>query len=259
MNMQILDSEIHLWLIDQAVFSEDELRQECWEWLTKSEQKRYRRFYFDRHRKQLLLGRYLIRSVLSQYTECIAPAEWRFLENDYGKPFVDPDQNSNSLFFNLSHSGNRLVLAVARHEFIGVDIERSDKQRRVAKISDRFFSGEEVKDLLALDGDQQLNRFYELWTLKEAYIKACGLGLAIPLQQFSYSFPAVNKLAVSFDAVRGDDARDWQFWQIDLVSDYELALAARIESSASINSLSSWELSGLDEFHSLDIRVLRSN
>jgi len=257
--MQILDSEIHLWHIDQAVFSEDELRQECWEWLTKSEQKRYQRFYFDRHRKQLLLGRYLIRSVLSQYTERIAPAEWRFHENDYGKPFIDPGQNFNSLFFNLSHSGNRLVLAVARHEFIGVDIERSDKRRRVAKISARFFSSQEVKDLLALNGDQQLNRFYELWTLKEAYIKACGLGLAIPLQQFSYSFPIESKLAISFDSARGDTASDWQFWQIDLVSDYELALAAKIVTSARVNSLSTWELSGLDDFHALDTRVLRSN
>ncbi len=257
--MQILDSEIHLWLIDQAEFSEDELCEKCLGWLTESEQKRYRRFYFDRHRKQLLLGRYLTRSVLSQYTEDIAPVQWRFLENDYGKPFIDPSQNSDSLFFNLSHSGNRLVLAVARHEFIGVDIERSDKQRRVAKISDRFFSRQEVIDLLTLDDGLQLNRFYELWTLKEAYIKACGLGLAIPLQQISYSFPIADKLTVSFDSARRDDAGDWQFWQIDLLSDYELALAAKIVTRARVNSLSTWELSGLDEFHALDTRVLRSN
>ena len=135
MSLQILDSEIHLWHAVQPDFSLQELQQYCLAWLTEKERSRYARYYFDDSRKQLLLGRFLIRSVLSQYRDEIDPGAWRFVDNEFGKPALHPAQNSLPLYFNLSHSADRAVLAVARFECIGVDIERSDKQRRVAKIA----------------------------------------------------------------------------------------------------------------------------
>lgn len=256
--MQILESEIHLWHADKADFPLPELQDHCFDWLTEKEQHRYQRYYFDTHRQQLLLGRFLARSVLSQYTETIDPGDWRFVENEYGKPAIDPLQNQDKLFFNLSHSGDKLVLAVARLEQIGIDIERSDKARRVQKISSRFFSAREVEELLALAEEAWQQRFYQLWTLKEAYIKACGLGLAIPLQHFSYGFPDATRLSVSFDAQRADDPAHWQIWQLAMKGDYELALAVKNETAVAVDSISSWSLSSLQDFRSTETRIVRS-
>jgi len=257
--MKILDSEVHLWHADQCDFDVDQLQQACLAWLTEDEQRRYRRYQFDRHRLQLLLGRFLMRSVLSQYEETIEADQWRFVHNEFGKPAIEPEQNSLGLYFNLSHSGNKLVLAVSKTEMIGVDIEAISKPRRVEKISTRYFSRQEQDELLALPESGRLHRFYQLWTLKEAYIKACGLGLAIPLQHFSYSFESEQRLCIEFDAARQDDARHWQIWQLAMNSAYYLALAVKSKSNPSIESVSSWALSGLEGFCSLDTRVLRKS
>ena len=257
--MRIIDSEIHLWHRNHGDFSLDALQGECLHWLTDRELLRYHRFYFDRHRKQLLLGRFLIRSVLSQYLQDLAPQQWCFVQNDHGKPALDPAQNSLGVYFNLSHSGDKLVLAISTIESIGVDIESTDKPRKVTRIAERFFSQAEIADLLGLNADQQLHRFYQLWTLKEAYIKSCGLGLAIPLRQFSYSFPEVDRIEITFETERSDDANLWQVWQFDLSSNYQLSLAAKSRSGKQVTSISSWTLPGLKEFHSLDTLITRSN
>ena len=256
--MQLHDSEIHLWHVDQAGFSLQEIEQRCLSWLNDQELQRYNRYYFDRHRKQLLASRLLTRCVLSRYAPHIAPPDWRFVSNDYGKPAIDAAQHAISLYFNLSHSGEKLVLAVTAAEFIGVDIESSIKRRRVARIADRFFSKQEVQNLLALPQAQRQSRFYELWTLKEAYIKACGLGLAIPLRQFSYTFPALDKLTIQFDSARIDDARRWQFWQIDAGTDYRMALAIKNEAGKRISDISSRQMSGLNDCKMCDTRIIRS-
>lgn len=257
--MQIIDSEVHLWHCRHADFSLHELKQQCLRWLTDEERLRFQRFYFDRHRKQLLLGRFLIRSVLSQYLEAFAPPKWCFVQNDHGKPALDPAQNSRGLYFNLSHSGDRLVLAISKLETIGVDIESSDKPRRVSRIAQRFFSRQEAADLLALNQSQRLHRFYQLWTLKEAYIKACGLGLAIPLQQFSYAFPVAGQIEITFDRTREDDALRWQVWQFDIPGNYQLALAVKSDSGDQVCSISSWNLPDLEQFYSLDTCISGSN
>ena len=256
-SMKLNNSDIHLWYMDQADFDLAELRGNCLDWLTELELARYQRYQFDRHRKQLLLGRILIRSVLSQYDQSIEPASWRFSQNDYGKPAIHSEQQRLPLFFNLSHSDDKLVLAVASFENIGVDIEHCGKQRRIGKISGRYFSAREATELLAVPEQSRLQRFYELWTLKEAYIKACGEGLAISLQQFSYSFPSTEKLAIEFDPAREDDPGCWQLWQLDAGEKFKLALAARVEEGAEIQNLSSWQMTGLDEFqagHSVIVR-----
>ena len=255
--MQLEASEIHLWNVDSEDFDLQSLQAQCLGWLTNVELERYQRYQFDRHRKQLLLGRMLIRSVLSRYIETIEPASWQFQYNDYGKPSIHKAQQSIPLFFNLSHSANRLILAVAGFSELGVDIEACLKPRRVERIADRYFSKQEAKELLSLDKAEQLSRFYDLWTLKEAYIKACGLGLAIPLQQFTYSFLDAEKLAIQFDASRDDDENRWQLWQLQTAGDYKLALAAK--NGERIKQISSWQLKSSSECEPIQALVVRSN
>lgn len=256
--MQIEESEIHLWQLEQADFELASLQSECLAWLTDSELKRYRRFQFDRHRKQLLLGRVLMRVALSNYDKSIAPASWNFIHNHYGKPAISAEQNCASLYFNLSHSAEKVVLAVSRFENIGVDIECAKKPRRIAAIAQRYFSDIEAAQLLALPEDQQQSRFYDLWTLKEAYIKACGMGLAIPLQHFSYGFAGDNELTVEFDPRRNDAQGAWQFWQPAAGDDFKMAVAAKAGGDGLAHSLSGWRLVGLDRVVKQGIQVVRS-
>ena len=253
--LKLEDSEIHLWHLDQAEFDESELEDRCSGWLTPIESERYQRYSFDHHRKQFLLGRMLIRKTLSQYAQ-ILPDQWKFVENDYGKPAIDKAQQGDGLFFNLSHSGDRLVLAIARNEALGVDIESSNKARRVVKISDRYFSAAEVEGLFAQEEAEQLSRFYDLWTLKEAYIKACGLGLAIPLQQFSFSFPSAYRVRVDFSKERNDDESAWQFWQIDPGGPFKMGLAVK-SGNNKMTKIQSRRYLGLDEIIGIDTKIVR--
>ena len=248
-------NEIHLWHANQAEFDGSELESNCLSWLTKTETKRYHRYTYDYHRKQFLLGRMLIRNSLSKYAD-IEPQDWKFEENEYGKPAIVSSQQAQPLFFNLSHSSERLVLAISAHAGIGIDIESSNKPRRVVKIADRYFSSTEVEELLALPEADQLTRFYELWTLKEAYIKACGLGLAIPLRQFSYSFPSEYRVLINFAEEHNDDASLWQCWQIEVSGPFKMALAVK-SGNAAVDSVHSRMVLALDEVMSIDTKILR--
>ncbi len=257
--MHIEKSEVHFWQVEQADFDLTSLQEECLAWLKESELKRFQRYQFDRHRKQLLLGRVLMRVALSSYDRSIAPASWDFIQNQYGKPAISAEQNRASLYFNLSHSAEKVVLAVSRFENIGIDVECARKPRKVAAIAQRYFSDEEAAQLLALPEDQQQSRFYDLWTLKEAYIKACGMGLAIPLQHFSYDFVGDDRLAVAFDARRDDVASAWQFWQLSAGADFKLAVAAKAGEEGLTHTLSAWKLAGLDKIIEQEIEVVRSS
>jgi len=256
--IQIKKSEIHLWQLELADFELFSLQSECLAWLTEPELKRFQRYQFDRHRKQLLLGRVLMRVALSNYDRSVAPASWNFTHNDYGKPAISEEQNSASVYFNLSHSAEKVVLAVSRFKDIGVDVEYAKKSRRIAAIAQRYFSDKEAAQLLILPEDQQQSRFYDLWTLKEAYIKACGMGLAIPLQHFSCGFAGDDRLTVEFDAQRNDLESAWQFWQLSAGSDFKLAVAAKAAEGGLVQSLSGWRLIGLDRVVAQEVQVIRS-
>ncbi|GJM12616.1 MAG: 4'-phosphopantetheinyl transferase [Pseudohongiella sp.] len=254
---QIAESEIHLWQIYQGDFELSAVQDECLEWLTEPELSRYRRFQFDRHRKQLLLGRVLTRAALSHYDSSVSPSQWNFGHNKYGKPEISEKQNANSLYFNLSHSAGRVALAVSRIKEIGIDIEFAGKPRRVAALTQRYFSELEAAEILSLPQSEQQSRFYDLWTLKEAYIKACGMGLAIPLQHFSYGFPGDEGLTVGFDAQRNDDADAWQLWQLAAGADYRLALAAKAGVGSQSHEIVGWRMKGLNEVVPQAVSVVR--
>lgn len=225
--MRLEPEAIHLWVANEAEFTLANLEGQCLKWLSVGDRQRYNRLVFDRHRKQLLLGRLLLRSVLTLYDDSVAMDDWAFTANEYGKPALDRHQHQQSLFFNVSHSQGRLVMAIARQDHVGVDIEWASRPRRVARIAARYFAPAEVDGLMALPVSQQLHRFYQLWTLKEAYIKARGLGLAIPLQQFSFDLDKPSTISVQFDPALQDNASLWGFWQIDYGVDWQLALAIK--------------------------------
>lgn len=240
--------ELHLWQADLARFAEPHRLAAADALLDAAERQRRQRFLAAAARARLTASRGVLRSVLSTYHDGIAPADWHFEFNAQGRPAIATPQLSQALYFNLSHSGPRLVIAVSRWPLTGVDVEVRVPGRRFRKIARRYFSDEERRGLEGLPEALLTQRFYALWTLKEAYIKARGMGLAIPLKEFSIAFPAAGELAVRFAPRRAEVEEQWKFWLYDL-EDSSLAVALNSGGQRGID-LHCRELLELDASHS---------
>jgi 4'-phosphopantetheinyl transferase len=166
-----------------------------------------------------------VRTVLSRYAP-VAPGEWRFVTGKHGKPRVAHLDVMPSIYFNLANTLGLVVCAVSvAHEAIGVDVERIDRKTEILDLADRYFSHFEVCTLRALPPSEQLRRFVAIWTLKESYIKARGLGLTQPLDQFSFLLDQ-EEIGVAFDKRMADDATRWRFALLDSPPHYMIAVGA---------------------------------
>lgn len=195
------------------------------ELLNAEEQARHDRFLFARNRRQFMVARVLVRQVLAAYTG-VPAAALRFVANAHGRPeLAEPREG---LRFNLSHTDGLVALALAREAELGVDVEDAERRARPEEVADHFFAPAEVAGLMALPPQARTRRFFDLWTLKEAYIKARGMGLAIPLDAFAYDLSGGRAaIDLAIDASLGDPRAGWQFHLEDPTPRHRLALAVR--------------------------------
>jgi 4'-phosphopantetheinyl transferase len=175
---------------------------------------------------EYLLTRVLCRSVLSRYFD-IRPDEWRFDRTAYGRPFVVAPEGGREVAFNLTNCRSVVAIAVSTGKRkIGVDIELLTRIGDIKRIADSCFSSQELIDLACLPNEQKNRRFVELWTCKEAYIKAEGLGLSLPLDSFSIQFEGDAISVASWSKeVRPDPC--WQFMLKSIGGSGMLALCAQ--------------------------------
>lgn len=194
--------------------------------LTPDEHERMARLIFDRDRQRFLLTRALVRTMLSRYAP-VAPADWRFIANVHGRPEIaDRRADVPDLRFNISHTDGLVACAVTIGREVGVDVEHIGR-RLIHDIAARFFAPREVADLRALPEDEQARVFFDYWTLKEAYIKARGFGLALPLADFAFHLSPDRTPAISFEPALPDDPTSWQFTQDWPTPTHRLGLAVR--------------------------------
>ncbi|UTH76448.1 4'-phosphopantetheinyl transferase superfamily protein [Chromobacterium sp. IIBBL 290-4] len=217
------ENHIHLWLCLDASINDPDCLECCERMLDKPEQARRWRFHFPKHRHQFLLTRALVRCVLSCYTD-VRPEEWTFIQDAYGKPAIAGPEQDQPLHFNVSHTDGLIVVAVARQGTVGVDVENLRREGSTFELANSFFAVPEREWLRALPSADKPRRFFELWTLKEAYVKARGQGLSIALDSFHFRLDADGG-DILFDAADSDPCR-WHFWSWSLFGDYRLALAA---------------------------------
>ncbi len=147
-------------------------------WLDPQEQAHLEKIPRAEVRSQYLAARAVCRWVLSHYAR-IDPAEWRFAAGAYGKPRIARPRAFSSLRFNVTHTHGLLVCLVSRVGEVGVDAEEISRKVDIAEITRHFFSPSEREMLDGLSGARRIRRFFELWVLKEAYLKARGRGLSI--------------------------------------------------------------------------------
>jgi 4'-phosphopantetheinyl transferase len=171
---------------------------------------RYHRYLVPHAAQTFLAARVFLRSVLSGYAS-IAPADWRFETNPWGRPRIAAASAPAGLTFNLSHKPGCVACLTGHGRALGVDVEDTAANRpQVLELAERFFSPSEARALNALPVERQVDRFYQLWTLKESYIKARGFGLSLGLSRFSFS-PVGTTASVLFDAGFHDDPAAWDF------------------------------------------------
>jgi 4'-phosphopantetheinyl transferase len=152
--------------------------------LDQPERGRMQSFYFAPDRARYAIAHGNLRRILGAYLDQPA-AGLRFRSNPFGKPELQPGDSSSSIHFSLSHSRSIAVLAVAKGEPVGVDVE--DVRPIEPEVADSHFSASECSQLSQLQGDAWLVGFYRCWTRKEAILKAEGVGLFRPLDSFDVS------------------------------------------------------------------------
>ena len=219
--------EIDVWYRFTGMLPASELEADV-ALLDASELAQRNRFVFDADRRDFTAAHGLLRRVLSRHRP-IPPAAWRFETSPHGKPSIAPDQiGSPPLAFSLSHTKGLVACAAIEATEIGVDVESIDRAARDPhEIAARYFSPLEIRELESQPEDGRRARFVEIWTLKESYIKAIGLGLSRPLDSFAFQFGGDR--ALSFHGSASDNGSAWQFalFSVGDRCDYRLAVAVR--------------------------------
>lgn len=199
-----------LWLLWPADLAGRDLWPDYLELLDPAEQQHYWRLRLPEVRRQYLLTRALVRTTLSRYRP-LPPRDWRFAPGPHGRPEIFNPETAG-LRFNVSHTRDLIACTVADGREIGVDVEWTARRNDLDGIAHRFFSARECDDLRRLPVERRADRFFDYWTLKEAYIKARGLGLSCPLGRFSFVLQPDQPIRLMIDASLRDSPERWRFW-----------------------------------------------
>lgn len=207
----------------------------CLALLSKEERARWKRYRVEHSRREYLATHALARTALSQYGS-VAPQDWHFTANAHGKPALSPDCG---LRFNLSNTTGLAVCLVADAPAeVGVDVEAHARAAQIAGVAQRVFSAAERAQLDALRGSARLDRGLSLWTLKEAYVKARGIGMTLPLRGISFLFNDSGEVQLELDAELEDDAERWRYRLLNHAS-HRIALV--VEGRRLHDDLEIWE------------------
>jgi 4'-phosphopantetheinyl transferase len=167
---------------------------------------------YPRHREEKLVARALLRRALSDLTG-LAPSTWQLQKNEYGRPEIAAPGDYRDLQFSVSHAGGLIACLLSWHRKVGVDVESAQQIDGMLNIADRYFIDSETAFIRALPGDEQSRGFLELWTLKEAYLKARGLGLSVPLSEVAFTIRRGTpyQISAAFGPSLADEPERWQF------------------------------------------------
>jgi 4'-phosphopantetheinyl transferase len=220
---QIADRiQLHVGLLE-AIDTPDGF-EACRATLSIDEMRRAERFVFDRHRRQYIFAHGLLRLALSDFAPEIAPSDWSLATGRYGRPFVAAPLTSVPIHFSLSHAEGCVACVVSTHAAVGVDVEQVSPRGSLMETAQSVFSPEEIEALRGLAPREAIDRFFDYWTLKEAYLKARGFGLNLPLDGFSMLISSEH-IGISFRPDIADDAAKWRFTMSSPSSVHRLAIA----------------------------------
>jgi 4'-phosphopantetheinyl transferase len=230
---ELAAGEVHVWSLPLDM-SQSALASVA-EFLSPDERKRADRFQFEVHRNRFVVGRGLLRVILGRYCD-LPPERLRFNYGPNGKPELTPAEGARpagaALHFNLAHSEAVGVLAVTRTGPVGVDVEQVRRLLGFKELVGQFFSAREAAEFSRLEREQQPAAFFNLWTRKEALLKATGEGIARSLNRVEVSFlPGEPARVLSLPAEHWAGG-EWSLVDLTIAPAYAAALALPVHNVA---------------------------
>lgn len=216
--------EVHVWRVSLNLMKSWAINMQ--HILSIDERKRAERFYSQKDRENYIIVHIMLRTILSRYLN-IEPVQVRFCYNSCGKPALVISSCQNIPRFNLTHSGGLVLYAITSNREIGIDLERVHPVADVEQIAEYFFSDKEKTAFRSLSTNLKYKAFFTCWTRKEAYIKARGEGLSMPLDQFDVSLvPGEPAILLS---TRGNPQEALRWSLQDLIPDHDYIAALAVE------------------------------
>jgi 4'-phosphopantetheinyl transferase len=215
------ENEVQLWRVDLGAVGPEESRWQ--QVLSEDERARAARFHFSRDRQRYVSSRALLRIILAAYLGA-GPKEFSFRYSEKEKPALDGVYAKHELEFNISHSGMVALLAFTRGREVGVDVELIRQDFDVEGIAHRFFSEHEKQELAAFAPKERHEAFFRCWTRKEAYVKATGAGLSLPLSQFDVSLAVGDSDALISTRPDATEAGRWHMHEVSAGAGYAAAI-----------------------------------
>jgi len=221
-SLQLRAGQVDVWLVSLSDVNSSELFA-CLQLLSEPEQAQWQRFKVEDARLQYLVTRALVRTTLSRYAD-VPARTWQFETNAYGCPHISQPQASRNLRFNLSNTTGLVACAVSMDCEIGIDVENITRTVDADAVAPSVFAPAELADFREAGLEDQRERFFSYWTLKESYIKARGMGLSLPLDAFWFELGGTSPLLCVTD--RCPDIPDrWRFYQHAPTDEHMMAVA----------------------------------
>lgn len=236
-SLALPQNEVHVWRanVDLDPTDLEHLRGV----LNSDERARAARFHFPKDQQHFEAARGTLRMILARYLDR-APAQLEFIYGPYGKPELAPGDNADGLRFNVSHSQGLALYAITRYYQIGVDLEGVRANFAWEDIAGRCFAPREVEALRLLPAASRAGAFLNCWTRKEAFVKALGAGLSLPLDQFEVSLAPGEPARLLRTTGDSQEASQWSIRELEPAPGYIAAIAVR----AARCEFKLWELSG---------------
>jgi 4'-phosphopantetheinyl transferase len=215
------NDQVHIWRIHLDLPSEQIPEME--RTLSFDEKLKAKNFYFERHTRRYIACHGSLRKILAKYVS-LGPSGLRFTYSHLGKPFLVSDVNMKKVCFNLSHSHKYALCVVTLNLSIGIDLEYMRPAPDMEPMAKHFFSPSEYKTIFSFSPDGRQQAFYDLWTLKEAYLKATGEGLG-SLQNVEISFSSEGLPSLVIEEENEHKASNWTMLLLKPANGYTASLA----------------------------------
>ena len=186
--------------------------------LSTDEIARANKFHFLEHKRRFIVARGILRQLLGNYLQ-ISPNKIEFEYSDRGKPRLAASMGNSSIQFNVSHSLEYALYGFTNNHLIGIDLEFLREMKDATELAKRFFTNQEFQLIANLTYEEQQKAFFQLWTAKEAYLKAIGTGLSDSLTEIELTFNGRNP---RLQAIKGDisNAGKWSMYHFAPAADY---------------------------------------
>jgi 4'-phosphopantetheinyl transferase len=220
-----LQQEAHVWFTIPESVRDHRTIQRLEALLSAEEIDRYRRFYFAEDRHRYLISHALVRETLSKYID-LPPVDWCFSFGDHGRPEI-ANPGTPAVRFNLTHTRGLAACVITLAHDCGIDAEKIRKRSNPVGVARRMFSDAENRSLQRLQGRAFMEHFFSAWTLREAYVKAIGVGIAFPTHKLTFAVEADDSVAISFHPHIDDRPEDWDFRLLRPTGEHIAATAVR--------------------------------